>query len=138
MSDAENHEFLFSAEIWFLGPKPPYHDMDELRRVVMTGFFEQDEKSGTLVRVFYAFSDEDLAARFLKRLGPQAAHYVPLALEDDAQLIEFLEGLPSYGHQFLGVDVEDRSAIVLPIPVVIDQIRRRQNADTSPDSGNAD
>src|SRR5262245_18396263 len=107
-------EFLFPGSIWFIAPSPPYHSLRELSLVVLNGFFE-DSASGRMIPGVYAFSDKDLAERFLANAGPQAEPYGPLALADDGQLVVFLEELRSNGHQFLNTDVERSSACLLPI-----------------------
>jgi hypothetical protein len=116
-------EFFFPGPIWFLAPKPPFYSMDELRGTILEGFFE--DKTEGMVRAVFAFSDRDLAERFLEQAGEKSAPYSPLALPDD-RLIDLLEGLQFHGHQYLSVDSEQTSTCLLPISGVIEQIRRRQ------------
>jgi hypothetical protein len=122
-------EFLFPGPIWFIGGKPPFSGLAELCATVLHGSIE-DGATKEMARMVYAFSDQDLAGRFLKRAGNQAAAYVPFALTDDSELISLLKELQSHGHQRLGVDIEPSSGVLLPISGVIDQIQRRQGPDS--------
>jgi hypothetical protein len=131
MSDAP---FLFAGPVWFIGPRPPYHSLNELCRVVLTGLFE-DKELGR-IKVVYAFSDADLAERFWKKAGTQAAPYVPLCLSDDKETIRFLLELQKNCYQYLSTDTEDEHAVVLPINGVIQQFSQRQS-DPATGSGEA-
>jgi hypothetical protein len=123
MSDST--EFLFPGPIWFIAPKQPCLSIDELCRVVLKGVFE-DKVGGVMRPMVFAFSDRDLAARFLEKSGEQAAPYAPLALPQHS-LIEFLTELPSHGYEFLGTDAESTTYWLHPIAGVVEQLRRRQS-----------
>lgn len=116
-------DFLFPGAVWFLAPKPPYATLAELA-VVVRGIFE-DGATGNRTPVVYAFSDRDLAERKLAADGQTDGPYAPLALPDDVALVAFLEELTAHGDKLIGADAEPSSTVVLPIPKVIAQIRRR-------------
>src|SRR5205807_964043 len=115
MAETTAGDVALPGILWFLAPKPPYESIDELRRVVLSGYF-QGEIPGSLIPIVYAFSSRDRAEEHLRQAGEKAAPYVPLALSDDNQLIELLKELQAHGHQHLGVDTEPTSTRLLPIP----------------------
>lgn len=122
MADESAGGFQFAGPIWFITPKPPYDDLD-LAVVSLKGLFE-DGATGEKVPIVYAFSDEDLAQRWLVR-NAAPPHYRPLSLPSDAETIALLERFHAHGDRFLGVDAEQGSSVILPITRVIDQLRRR-------------
>jgi hypothetical protein len=126
--------FPFHGPLWFIGPKPPYKTAGELCRVVLHGSFE-DATSGNLVPVVYAFSADERAAEFLKEGGSQSAHYEPLKLPSDEKLIEFLTELEGDGHKYLLIDPRGASGILSPIFAIIDEIRKRIEAEAADDPG---
>lgn len=116
--------FVFSGRVWFIAPKPPFLTLDELCKVVLAGGFENRE-DGTISIAIYAFSDDDLANRFLQKAGKQASHYFPYSMSDD-ETVEFLEEMYRRGHRFVGTDAEAVSHVLLSIPAVIEQLRSRR------------
>lgn len=114
--------FLFPGPVWFLAPRRTYGSYAELAEVVLAGHAGPPHK-----RIVYAFSDEDLAQRFLRGSGDPARAYIPVMLKHDGQLVRFLQELQAHGHDTLGVDATPhRSVRFILIADLIWHIRQRQ------------
>lgn len=116
-------EFVFAGSIWFIAGKPPYGSLDELAVTILAGEFGDRREP-----VVYAFSDQDLAERFLAQAGANVGPYIAMTLASDAELIALLKGLQDHGHEQLAIDVSGTSAVVGTIESVIRQIEQRRTA----------
>src|SRR5262245_39419580 len=96
--------FLFVGPVWFLTSRT-CPTVQELCAAVLRGY-HQDSPGEPLSPFVYAFSDRDLAERFLEKSGRVAGGHSAVTLDSQAQFIELLEELYAHGDRRLGVDSE--------------------------------
>ncbi len=118
--------FVFAEHLYFLAPAIPYESMKRAADCFQYNDFVEAE-TGRTFRFVYAFSDEDLAWRFIDANRPNTDYLRPLRMRDDATAILALEALLELEYPTLGVDFtpgrDDHT--FLPTAGVLEHFRRR-------------
>jgi hypothetical protein len=114
-------EFHYSTKLWFaVHASSMIRDHATGRRCLDDVFRIATIRAGGLQAVV-AFTDQDLAERFLQSLGDQ--EMVLLATRTPDMLIELLESMQDAGYVLVAFDPSPRPVLV-PVQTVLRDVRR--------------
>jgi hypothetical protein len=114
-------EFLYTTKLWFaVHESSVAADFETGRRRLKDVFHIATLETGGQKAVA-AFTDEDLAERFLEALGDP--EMVPLTTGTPATLIELLENLRRSGYALIAFDPVPKPVFV-PLATVLEDVRR--------------
>lgn len=121
--DDAGAEFLIPDRLWLVAPMPadPADFESVCRSTVRMTFARPGRPLGFFVP---AFTDTDLARRFVARLGPRGVGMQAYSGETLDELRGVLEGLRDAGDTHLGLDPEPFRVLRVPIVTVLAAIRR--------------